>query len=279
MGASMVVPGTAEEIRAARWAERLFRKTVPAGRTVPEPRGPGAVCAAVETIARLAAGAGVMQDSVTGARRGAKRMSTDRLQGLSEVVQNAEDLGASEVRFLVRERTLLAAHNGRPVRLTDVIPLSMPWVTSKAQDAEATGRFGIGLMTLFTFSPSIEVHSGHYRLRIAESGVGLAPSRTFPPHVGGDGWTVFRVPLTDAPLTAADVDAWLSAWGNEALLFLRRSPTWSISMPGAGYGSVSPFTGMTAGPSPPTSPERRYAWRSRRSATRTGSAGRSAPRP
>ncbi|MEV5683976.1 hypothetical protein AB0L68_12450 [Streptomyces sp. NPDC052164] len=222
MGTSMVVRGTAEEVRAAQWAERLFRKKVPAGRAVPEPRGPGAVCAAVETFARLAAEAGVMQDSVTGARRGAKRMSTDRLQGLSEVVQNAEDLGASEVRLLVRERTLLIAHNGRPVRLTDVIPLSMPWVTSKAQDAEATGRFGIGLMTLFTFSPSIEVHSGHYRLRIAESGVGLAPARTFPPHVGGEGWTVFRVPLTDARLTAADVDAWLSAWGNEALLFLRR---------------------------------------------------------
>lgn len=162
-----------------------------------------------------------MQDSVTGARRGAKRMSTDRLQGLSEVVQNAEDLGATEVRVLVRDTTLLIAHNGRPVRLTDVIPLSMPWVTSKTDDAEATGRFGIGLMTLFTFSPSIEVYSGHYRLRMAESGIGLAPPRTFPARVAGDDWTVFRVPLTDQRLTAADVDAWLGGWGNEALLFLR----------------------------------------------------------
>ncbi|MFI1886376.1 sacsin N-terminal ATP-binding-like domain-containing protein [Streptomyces jumonjinensis] len=169
----MTVRQTAEEKRAVEWAERLFRKTVRPGQAVPEPQGPAAACAAIERFAQLSAEAGVMQDSVTGARRGAKRLSTDRLQGLSEVVQNAEDLGATEVRVLVRDKTLLIAHNGRPVQLTDVIPLSMPWVTSKTEDAEATGRFGIGLMTLFTFSQSIEVFSGYYRLRIAESGVAL----------------------------------------------------------------------------------------------------------
>ncbi|MGW0702261.1 sacsin N-terminal ATP-binding-like domain-containing protein [Streptomyces sp. NPDC002867] len=220
-GGGVMAVRTAEEQEAANWAEQLFKKTCAPGQIVPEPPTPEAASAAVERFAELAADAGVMQDSVIGARRGAKRMSTDRLQGLSEVVQNAEDLGATEVRIQVCKKTLLLAHNGRPVFLTDVLPLSMPWVTSKAEDEEATGRFGIGLMTLFCFSPTIEVYSGHYRLRIGESGVGLAPVRVLPPEFGGDGWTVFRVPLTEEPLTATDVDDWLASWGHEALLFLR----------------------------------------------------------
>ncbi|WP_345961628.1 hypothetical protein ABDE16_03580 [Streptomyces sp. BRB040] len=212
---------TAKEEEAAEWAERLFKKTCAPGRVVPEPATPEAVRAAIERFAELPTETGVMQDLAIGARRAAKGVSTDRLQGLSEVVQNAEDLGATEVRIQVREASLLVAHNGRPVLLTDVIPLSMPWLTSKAEDAEAIGRFGIGLMTLFHLSPTIEVYSGHYRLRIGESGLSLAPARVLPPELGGDEWTVFRVSLTEEPLTASDVDAWLASWGNEALLFLR----------------------------------------------------------
>ncbi|MFH8706566.1 sacsin N-terminal ATP-binding-like domain-containing protein [Streptomyces rubrogriseus] len=212
---------TAKEKEAAEWAERLFKKTCAPGLIVPEPATPEAVHAAIERFAELPTETGVMQDLAVGARRAAKGVSTDRLQGLSEVVQNAEDLGATEVRIQVRETTLLVAHNGRPVLLTDVIPLSMPWLTSKAEDAEAIGRFGIGLMTLFHLSSTIEVHSGHYRLRIGESGLSLAPARVLPPELGDDEWTVFRVPLTEEPLTASDVDDWLASWGNEALLFLR----------------------------------------------------------
>ncbi|MFJ8091723.1 sacsin N-terminal ATP-binding-like domain-containing protein [Streptomyces griseofuscus] len=212
---------TANEKEAAEWAERLFKKTCAPGPNVPEPTTPEAVHAAIKRLAELPTETGVMQDLAIGARRAAKGVSTDRLQGLSEVVQNAEDLGATEVRIQVREATLLVAHNGKPVVLTDVIPLSMPWLTSKAEDAEAIGRFGIGLMTLFHLSSTIEVHSGHYRLRISESGLSLAPACLLPPELGGDEWTVFRVPLTEEPLTASDVDEWLASWGNEALLFLR----------------------------------------------------------
>ncbi|MEU1456834.1 sacsin N-terminal ATP-binding-like domain-containing protein [Streptomyces avermitilis] len=224
-GGRIMARWTAEEKEAAEWAERLFKKSCAPGPVVPEPATPEAVHAAIERFAELPTETGVMQDLAIGARRAAKGVSSDRLQGLSEIVQNAEDLGATEVRIQVREATLLVAHNGRPVLLTDVIPLSMPWLTSKAEDAEAIGRFGIGLMTLFHLSPTIEVYGGHYRLRISESGLSLAPARALPPELGGDEWTVFRVPLTEEPLTASDVDDWLASWGSEALLFLRHVAT------------------------------------------------------
>ncbi|WP_162688595.1 hypothetical protein, partial [Streptomyces sp. ICC4] len=233
------------EAGAVLWAERLFRKKVKPGLDVPEPRGPVATRMAVERFGELYADIeGVVQESLEGARAVAKQLSSDRLQGLSEVVQNAEDLGAREVRVMITGGELLLAHDGDPVRLRDVMPLSMPWVTSKAADARATGRFGIGLMTLYVFSPWIEVHSGHYGLRIAESGLAWAPPRKFPPALVADAdadadaddgsrsrsssrtgarraWTVFRIPLKTRRLDPSDMDAWLRSWGHEALLFLR----------------------------------------------------------
>ncbi|MFD3328663.1 sacsin N-terminal ATP-binding-like domain-containing protein [Streptomyces sp. NPDC058701] len=221
------------EAGAVQWAERLFRKKVKPELDVPEPRGAAATRKAVERFGELYADIeGVVQESLEGARAAAKQLSSDPLQGLSEVVQNAEDLGAREVRIMISGGELLLAHDGDPVRLRDVMPLSMPWVTSKAADARATGRFGIGLMTLYVFSPWIEVHSGHYGLRIAESGLSWAPPREFPRAlvVEGDGdradrpdrtWTVFRIPLRTRRLAPSDVDAWLRTWGHAALLFLR----------------------------------------------------------
>lgn len=55
------------------------------------------------------------------------------------MVQNAEALRASELRILIRQGELLPAHNGAPVRLPDVLALATPWLTTKAEDAEATG--------------------------------------------------------------------------------------------------------------------------------------------
>ncbi|MFE7215405.1 hypothetical protein ACFY0A_44930 [Streptomyces sp. NPDC001698] len=103
----------AEEKEAAEWAERLFKKTCVPGPVVPEPTTPEAVRAAIERFAELPTETGVMQDLAIGARRAAKGVSTDRLQELSEVVQNAEDLGATEVRIPVREATVVGGD--RPV--------------------------------------------------------------------------------------------------------------------------------------------------------------------
>ncbi|WP_434093566.1 sacsin N-terminal ATP-binding-like domain-containing protein [Streptomyces bacillaris] len=109
-------------------------------------------------------------------------------------MQNSEDLGASESRVLTRERDFLVAHNGAPVRLPDVVALAMPWLSSKADEAESTGRFGIGLMTLQSLSPHLEVHSGHYQVRIGDPYAFVAESLVVPDWFADDAWTVLRVP-------------------------------------------------------------------------------------
>ncbi|MFF9853425.1 sacsin N-terminal ATP-binding-like domain-containing protein [Streptomyces litmocidini] len=215
---SMRVAG-AEEVVA--WAEELSRDRVAADVTVPEPDSVAAARAAVERFMERDADAGLYRRSAVSARQRAARASTDRLQGVSEVVQNAEDLAATEVRLQVAADALWLAHNGRPVRMRDVVPLSMPWLSSKADDPDAVGQFGIGLMSLFRFSPKIDLYSGFYRLRISEEGLGHAPQRPVPGPFADAQWTVFRVPLAREVLTAGALEEWLTSWGDEALLFLR----------------------------------------------------------
>ncbi|MER6313827.1 hypothetical protein ABT237_08680 [Streptomyces sp. NPDC001581] len=223
MGAERGESSAAEVACAVQAAEELFeREGLAGGAEVAEPVGPEATCAAVERLGQLFAGLpGMMRFGLRQQRDNGGDLSTDPLQGLSEIVQNADDLRASQVRILVRETELLVAHDGSPVKLPDVMALAMPWLTSKADDPDATGRFGIGLMTLRRLSPVLEVFCGFYRVRIGDPDVSLADPFPVPAPFAEDGWTVLRIPL--AALTevqGGDVDDWLNTWGDEALLFL-----------------------------------------------------------
>ncbi|MGW0941053.1 sacsin N-terminal ATP-binding-like domain-containing protein [Streptomyces sp. NPDC002623] len=203
-------------------ADALFSlEGIPEGAVVPEPEGEAATEAAVERLgSRFARLDGQVRHALRRTRDHAGNLSSDRLQGLSEIVQNAEDLDATDVRILTRERELLVAHNGSPVRLPDVLALAMPWLTSKAEQADSTGRFGIGLMTLQSLSPHLEVHCGHYRFRVGDPDISVAEPFPVPDWLAGDTWTVLRVPLEPGVLGADEVDAWLAEWGDSALLFL-----------------------------------------------------------
>lgn len=213
---------TAAVKQAIASADALFSlEGMPEGAVVQEPEGDAATQVAVERLGiRFAQLPGQVRHVLGRTRDHAGNLSSDRLQGLSEIVQNAEDLGATEVRIMTRARELLVAHNGSPVRLPDVLALAMPWLTSKAEQAESTGRFGIGLMTLQSLSPHLEVHCGHYRFRVGDPDISVAEPFAVPDWFAGYTWTVLRVPLEPGVLGADEVDAWLAEWGDSALLFL-----------------------------------------------------------
>ena len=149
-------------------------------------------------------------------------LSSDRLQGLSEIVQNADDVGASQVRLLLRPTDLLVGHNGRPVLLRHVLGLATPWLSTKRDEADAIGRFGIGLMTLRSLSSTLEVHCHPYHVRLGgKPPVTPIEPPALPAWFGGAGWTTLRVPLEPGVVSLADVEQWLQRWDDAALLFLR----------------------------------------------------------
>ena len=173
---------------------------------------------------------GVFRSMMEGAKAGAETLSVDRLQGLAEIIQNADDAGARHVEFRVVDGLLVASHNGRQVRFRDVLGLATPWLTMKAEDVYATGKFGIGLMTLRALSDVLDVHSGPYHLRVGDPTITAIDSSNVP--IDADmGATVFVVPVTRGSLDTDALEQWLNRWDDSALLFLRNVESISVLSP------------------------------------------------
>ncbi|HUZ54038.1 MAG TPA: hypothetical protein VMU94_16120 [Streptosporangiaceae bacterium] len=176
---------------------------------------------AVEEFAFLFANApGVFKEAFEGARAGAETLSGDRLQGLSEIIQNADDAGASFVEFQIADGRLIAVHDGRPVTLSDVLSLATPWLSNKTENVLATGRFGIGLMTLRALGDVLDVHSGPYHVRLGDPAISAVGSGGMP-ELPDPAATALCLPLRDDALSIGELAGWLGRWDDSALLFLR----------------------------------------------------------
>lgn len=150
----------------------------------------------------------------------AAQLSDDRLQGLAELLQNADDEGADEAYFLVDDDRLLFGHNGSDFTLPDVWGLTIPWLSEKTSQAEKLGRFGIGLKTLQALSETLEGHNGHFHLSLGRSSLRAADTDLGWRNRPNAATTVFVVPFQHAAITASEVADWLQSWSDAGLLFL-----------------------------------------------------------
>ncbi len=164
---------------------------------------------------------GKFRKSIEAARDSGSLYSSDRLQGLSEIVQNADDAGATQVRLLLTPSALMVSHDGNPVQLHHVLGFMIPWLSTKGQDASSIGRFGIGLTTLRSLSTVIEVHCPPYHVRIGSPSIAPINQPTLPPELWEEGWTTLRVPIEDSSVTQKEIESWLDRWDDSALLFLQ----------------------------------------------------------
>jgi hypothetical protein len=191
-------------------------------RSYVEPSSLDEARAAVDRLGqRFAELPGAIRNALDAASRSADLLSGDPLQGLSEIVQNADDVHATEVRFLLTDDALVIAHDGDSVTLPNVLALATPWLTTKTSESGSTGRFGIGLMTLRSLASTLEVHCGPYHLRLGEPTVQAIEPFKPPAFMAGASWTFLRVPFDGTVLSEAELAAWLGRWDDLALLFLR----------------------------------------------------------
>lgn len=212
-------PAVGDELSPVDAARRLF--ATPRAQVEFTARDEGEARSAVEEFAHLfETAAGVFKEALNGARAGAETLSGDRLQGLAEIIQNADDTAASYVEFRVIDGHLVAAHDGRLVTLSDVLSLATPWLSNKTDNVLATGRFGIGLMTLRALSDVLDVHSGHYHVRLGDPTISSVDLSALPAPLSSPDATVLCLPLREA-LSTDDVSEWLARWDDSALLFLR----------------------------------------------------------
>lgn len=149
-------------------------------------------------------------------------LSDDRLQGLAELIQNADDLGATEATITVDSSAsrLLFSHDGAALTLHDVWALAIPWLSLKAADEEKLGRFGIGLKTLHSLSNVLEVYQGHFRVRFSSNTIQPLAEHIAWPRIDSS-LTTFAIPFSRGAVDSGDAAKWLRHWDDAGLVFLR----------------------------------------------------------
>ena len=158
---------------------------------------------------------------------GIKRLLTDlypdNAHFIYELLQNAEDARATEVRFILKEDSVEFEHNGeRLFSFADVDSITSIGVSTKRDDSTNIGKFGIGFKAVFAYTATPEIASGEFHFRIRDLVVpdtdGLTPCSlgkketrfTFP----------FDNPQKSPQKARAEIEANLRQLDESALLFL-----------------------------------------------------------
>ncbi len=163
----------------------------------------------------------VLQEVLEGAQMSAEQLNVESFHGITEVIQNADDLGASRVHIAVRggRYPLLAfRHDGERVQLHHVIAMSLAFLSTKRKDPRSKGRFGIGLKTLGRLSSRMTVHCDPYHFVIDGSQVRATSSKRG--HLNHDVLETLIELELEANLDEQALKNWIEGLGPEALLFL-----------------------------------------------------------
>ncbi|RKZ31604.1 hypothetical protein DRQ33_06940, partial [bacterium] len=85
-----------------------------------------------------------------------------------EILQNAEDEGAKEVRFELFEDKLDVYHNGKDFNLEDIDGVTGIGISKKKDDLTSIGKFGVGFKSVFAVTETPYIFSGEYNIKIED---------------------------------------------------------------------------------------------------------------
>lgn len=117
------------------------------------------------------------------------RLYPDRTHFIFELLQNAEDAGATRILFHLFEGNLEVFHDGRLFNENDVRGICGVGEGTKAEDLTQIGKFGIGFKSVYAYTTTPEIHSGHESFRIENY---VRPYAVQPRDIG-DSWTTLFV--------------------------------------------------------------------------------------
>ena len=157
------------------------------------------------------------------------QLYSERTHFIFELIQNAEDAGASELAFELFADRLELRHDGRPFTEADVRGVCGVGKSGKSGDLTAIGKFGIGFKSVYAYTRSPRIHSGDEHFRI-ENYVRPFPAEPPPGHSG----TLFVFPFdhdtVPAAVAAREIAAALTAIRPRILLFLRSIERLRVSL-------------------------------------------------
>ena len=102
----------------------------------------------------------------TASRKTQISMYSDSTHFIFELLQNADDYGATEVFFKLSEDKLVIEHNGEPFTEENVRAITYFGQSTSRDDLIKTGRFGIGFKSVFAFTATPIIISGDEHFQI-----------------------------------------------------------------------------------------------------------------
>jgi hypothetical protein len=94
------------------------------------------------------------------------QLYSERTHFIFELIQNAEDAGATELAFGLSEDRLEVRHDGRPFTEADVRGVCGVGKSGKSGDLTKIGKFGIGFKSVYAYTKTPSVHSSDEHFRI-----------------------------------------------------------------------------------------------------------------
>jgi hypothetical protein len=139
-----------------------------------------------------------------------------------ELLQNADDAGASEVIFKLESQSLSITHNGKKLfNFDDVDSITTVGSSTKKDDINSIGTFGAGFKSVFAVTKKPIIHSGDFHFQINDF---IVPKEIEPIDIK-NAFTKIILPfdhIAILPNTAyKQISDRLQALESESLLFLR----------------------------------------------------------
>lgn len=151
------------------------------------------------------------------------KLYTNRTHFIFELLQNAEDAGASKVLFRLFDDRLEVAHDGRPFNEKDVRGICGVGEGTKAEDLTQIGKFGIGFKSVYAYTSTPEIYSGDESFGIKNY------VRPYPVEYRNieDSWTTlfvfkFNAEGIDPKTACQETEKCLRNLNARTLLFLRK---------------------------------------------------------
>lgn len=171
---------------------------------------------------------GVVNSSVyPGIKSLVSEIYPDEAHFIYELLQNAEDAGATEVFFEVNDRMLIFRHNGtKQFDARDVDNITNIGQSGKTDNYVQAGKFGIGFKSVYAFTETPHIYCDTINFKIEKL---LLPTEIEQLKDRRSGWTEFHFPF-DSPKISADearqkIKQGLLEIENTTLLFLNNIMT------------------------------------------------------
>ncbi len=123
------------------------------------------------------------------------RLYPDNAHFIYELLQNAEDAGATRVHFSLQEDCLYFLHNGdKSFSADDISSITSIGQSQKTEDTNKIGKFGVGFKSVFSYTSTPSVHSSSISFLIKDM---LMPSKLAAEEIPDQYTTLFIFPFNN----------------------------------------------------------------------------------